>query len=56
MKEIFGKEKKITVSGRSYEMTITSKDKKCSDGALGDALKKALKAGKCTQPRTRELP
>ncbi|MEV0235780.1 hypothetical protein [Nonomuraea sp. NPDC050786] len=49
VKEIFGKQKKITVAGRSYEMTITSKDKKCSDGALGDALKKALKAGKCTQ-------
>ncbi|MEQ4714985.1 hypothetical protein [Nonomuraea sp. B19D2] len=49
VKEIFGKKKKFTVSGRAYEMTITSKDKKCSDGALGDALKKALKSGKCTQ-------
>ncbi|MEU6777755.1 hypothetical protein ABZ912_01040 [Nonomuraea angiospora] len=49
VKEIFGKTKKITIAGRSYEMTVTSKDKKCADGALGDALKKALKAGKCNQ-------
>ncbi|MGN9836516.1 hypothetical protein ACTMTI_00205 [Nonomuraea sp. H19] len=49
VKEIFGKQKKLTVSGRGYEMTITSKDKKCTDGALGDKLQKALKAGKCNQ-------
>ncbi|TMR89416.1 hypothetical protein [Nonomuraea basaltis] len=49
VKEIFGKKKKLTVSGRGYEMTITSKDKKCTDGALGDKLQKALKAGKCNQ-------
>ncbi|MFC4111455.1 hypothetical protein [Nonomuraea zeae] len=49
VKEVFGSKKKLTVSGRSYEMTITSKDKKCNDGALGDALQKALKSGKCTQ-------
>ncbi|MFC7590179.1 hypothetical protein ACFQYP_45685 [Nonomuraea antimicrobica] len=47
--EIFGKKKKLTVSGRGYEMTITSKDKKCTDGALGDTLQKALKSAKCTQ-------
>ncbi|WP_194244135.1 hypothetical protein [Nonomuraea phyllanthi] len=49
VKEIFGKKKKFSISGRSYEMTITSKDKKCTDGALGDDLQKALKSGKCTQ-------
>ncbi|SPL94960.1 unnamed protein product [[Actinomadura] parvosata subsp. kistnae] len=49
VKEIFGSKKKITVSGRGYEMTITSKDKKCDDGALGDDLKKALKSAKCAQ-------
>ncbi|MEV1168504.1 hypothetical protein [Nonomuraea sp. NPDC049784] len=49
VKEIFGKKGRFSVSGRSYEMTVTSKDKKCSDGALGDALKKALSDGKCTQ-------
>jgi hypothetical protein len=49
VKEIFGSKKKFTVSGRSYEMTITSKDKKCTDGALGDKLQKALKDGKCNQ-------
>jgi hypothetical protein len=49
VKEIFGKKKKLTVSGRGYEMTITSKDKKCTDGALGDSLHKALKAAKCNQ-------
>ncbi|NUP68344.1 MAG: hypothetical protein HOV96_27755 [Nonomuraea sp.] len=49
VKEIFGSKKKFTVAGRPYEMTITSKDKKCTDGALGDKLQKALKAGKCTQ-------
>jgi hypothetical protein len=49
VKEIFGSKKKITVAGRGYEMTITSKDKKCTDGALGDKLQKALKSGKCTQ-------
>ncbi|TXK35832.1 hypothetical protein [Nonomuraea sp. C10] len=48
VKELF-KSKKITASGRAYEMTITSKDKKCDDGVLGDKLKKALKSGKCTQ-------
>ncbi|MFI6183420.1 hypothetical protein ACIA8R_48375 [Nonomuraea sp. NPDC051191] len=49
VKEIFGSAKKFTVSGRGYEMTVTSKDKKCTDGALGDKLQKALKSGKCTQ-------
>lgn len=49
VKEIFGTKKKFSVSGRGYEMTITSKDKKCTDGALGDKLQKALKAAKCTQ-------
>ncbi|SEG99682.1 hypothetical protein SAMN05444920_113278 [Nonomuraea solani] len=49
VKEVFGKKKKFTVSGRSYEMTITSKDKKCNDGALGDTLQKALKSAKCNQ-------
>ncbi|WP_188190947.1 hypothetical protein [Nonomuraea sp. SYSU D8015] len=49
VKEIFGNKKKFTVSGRAYEMTITSKDKKCTDGALGDKLQKALKSGKCAQ-------
>lgn len=49
VKEIFGSKKKFTFSGRGYEMTITSKDKKCTDGALGDKLQKALKAGKCNQ-------
>ncbi|MFG1707101.1 hypothetical protein ACFLIM_28295 [Nonomuraea sp. M3C6] len=49
VKEVFGAKKKLTVSGRGYEMTITSKDKKCTDGALGDALQKALKDGKCNQ-------
>ncbi|WP_157252510.1 hypothetical protein [Nonomuraea typhae] len=48
VKEIFG-EKKFTVSGRSYEMTITKSDKKCGDAANGDKLAKALKSGKCTQ-------
>lgn len=41
--------KKITVDKRSYEMTITAKDKKCGDAVLGDKLKKALKSAKCTQ-------
>ncbi|MEV4291963.1 hypothetical protein AB0K40_41215 [Nonomuraea bangladeshensis] len=49
VKEVFGKKRKFTTSGRGYEMTITSKDKKCTDGALGDKLQKALKAAKCTQ-------
>ncbi|MFG1698068.1 hypothetical protein [Nonomuraea sp. NPDC049309] len=49
VKEIFGKKRKFTVSKRGYEMTITSKDKQCTDGALGDALQKALKSAKCTQ-------
>ncbi|TMR08644.1 hypothetical protein ETD86_46945 [Nonomuraea turkmeniaca] len=49
VKEIFGSKKTFTVSGRAYEMTITSKDKKCTDGALGDKLQKALKDGKCNQ-------
>lgn len=48
VKELF-RTKKIAVSGRSYEMTITSKDKKCADGVLGDKIQKALKSGKCTQ-------
>ncbi|NRQ33200.1 hypothetical protein HII36_15300 [Nonomuraea sp. NN258] len=48
VKELFAA-KKFTVTGRSYEMTITSKDKKCTDGVLGDKLQKALKSGKCTQ-------
>ncbi|MEV0631808.1 hypothetical protein [Nonomuraea wenchangensis] len=49
VKEVFGKNRKFTAAGRGYEMTITSKDKKCTDGALGDKLQKALKAAKCTQ-------
>jgi hypothetical protein len=49
VKEFFGSKKKFTVSGRGYEMTVTSKDKKCDDGALGDGLKKALKSAKCNQ-------
>ncbi|MEV4562361.1 hypothetical protein AB0K12_01180 [Nonomuraea sp. NPDC049419] len=49
VKELFGKKRKFTVSKRGYEMTITSKDKKCTDGALGDSLQKALKSAKCTQ-------
>ncbi|MEV1248070.1 hypothetical protein [Nonomuraea sp. NPDC049750] len=48
VKELFAT-KKIAVAGRSYTMTVTSKVKKCSDGAVGDKLQKALKAGKCTQ-------
>ncbi|MFG1941727.1 hypothetical protein [Nonomuraea sp. NPDC048826] len=48
VKELF-KTKKIAVSGREYEMTITSKDKKCGDGVLGDKLTKMLKSAKCTQ-------
>lgn len=48
VKEVFGKEK-ITVAGRSYVMTITRKDKKCGDAAIGGKLQKALTAGKCTQ-------
>ncbi|GGO74576.1 hypothetical protein [Nonomuraea cavernae] len=48
VKELFPK-KKFAVSGRSYEMTVTSKLKKCADGAVGDKLLKALKSGKCTQ-------
>lgn len=48
LKELFGS-KKFTVSGRTYQMTVTSKDKKCSDGVHGTKLPKALKAGKCTQ-------
>ncbi|MBN6056942.1 hypothetical protein JYK22_33770, partial [Nonomuraea sp. RK-328] len=48
VKELFPT-KKFTVSGRSYEMTITSKLKKCSDGALGSKLQKALKSAKCSQ-------
>ncbi|MFI6596540.1 hypothetical protein ACIBHX_09830 [Nonomuraea sp. NPDC050536] len=48
LKEVFPT-KKIDVSGRSYVMTITAKDKKCSDAVLGDKLQKALKKGKCTQ-------
>ncbi|WP_219467716.1 hypothetical protein [Nonomuraea rhizosphaerae] len=48
VKELFGA-KKVTVSGRSYTMTITSKVKKCSDGVVGEKITKALKSGKCTQ-------
>ncbi|MEV4103630.1 hypothetical protein AB0J42_25515 [Nonomuraea sp. NPDC049649] len=48
VKELF-RSKKITVSGRAYQMTVTSKDKKCADGVHGDKLGKALKSGKCTQ-------
>ncbi|GAA2312474.1 hypothetical protein GCM10010149_74250 [Nonomuraea roseoviolacea subsp. roseoviolacea] len=48
VKELFPT-KKFAVSGHSYEMTITSKLKKCGDGALGGKLQKALKSGKCTQ-------
>ncbi|PZG03471.1 hypothetical protein C1J01_45920 [Nonomuraea aridisoli] len=49
VKELFGTKKKFSVSDRGYEMTVTSKDKKCTDGALGDKLQKALKDAKCTQ-------
>ncbi|MEO3874879.1 hypothetical protein ABGB18_39350 [Nonomuraea sp. B12E4] len=49
VKELFGSKKKLTFSGRGYEMTITKLDKKCADAALGDDLKKALKSGKCNQ-------
>ncbi|MCK2215118.1 hypothetical protein MF672_015165 [Actinomadura sp. ATCC 31491] len=49
VKEMFGKKGKFTAAGRGYETTITIKDKKCTDGALGDKLQKALKAAKCTQ-------
>ncbi|MDA0634469.1 hypothetical protein OUY22_13675 [Nonomuraea sp. MCN248] len=48
LKELFGS-KKITASGRSYEMTVTSKDKKCGDGVLGEKITKALTSAKCTQ-------
>ncbi|MGW0478568.1 hypothetical protein [Nonomuraea sp. NPDC003214] len=48
VKELF-RAKKFTVSGRAYQMTVTSKDKKCADGVLGDKMAKALKSGKCTQ-------
>ncbi|MFG3435659.1 hypothetical protein ACGF0J_00325 [Nonomuraea sp. NPDC047897] len=48
VKELFPA-KKLTVSGRSYQMTITSKLKKCADGAMGAKMQKALKDGKCTQ-------
>lgn len=48
VKELFPA-KKFGVSGRSYEMTVTNKAKKCTDGAVGDKIQKALKAGKCTQ-------
>ncbi|NUW30456.1 hypothetical protein HTZ77_03305 [Nonomuraea sp. SMC257] len=48
VKELFPT-KKFASSGHSYEMTITSKLKKCGDGALGSKLQKALKSGKCTQ-------
>ncbi|MEV4895454.1 hypothetical protein AB0K48_39380 [Nonomuraea sp. NPDC055795] len=48
VKELFA-QKKFTVDGRSYEMTITKSDKKCGDAANGEKLAKALKSGKCTQ-------
>lgn len=48
VKELFAA-KKVNVAGRSYTMTTTSKVKKCADGAVGDKILKALKAGKCTQ-------
>ncbi|WP_214326914.1 hypothetical protein [Nonomuraea sediminis] len=48
IKEVFPT-KKIDVSGRSYVVTITTKDKKCGDAVLGDKLQKALKKAKCTQ-------
>ncbi|MBB6350426.1 hypothetical protein ACWGH8_41000 [Nonomuraea muscovyensis] len=48
VKELFPG-KKVTVSGRSYQLTITSKLKKCADGAMGAKMQKALKDGKCTQ-------
>ncbi|WP_113700201.1 hypothetical protein [Nonomuraea lactucae] len=48
VKELFPS-KKVSFSGRAYEMTVTSKVKKCSDGAVGTKMQKALKDGKCTQ-------
>ncbi|MEU4227319.1 hypothetical protein AB0F17_23745 [Nonomuraea sp. NPDC026600] len=48
VKELFPA-KKVTVAGRSYTMTTTSKIKKCADGATGGKIQKALKSGKCTQ-------
>jgi hypothetical protein len=48
VKELFAA-KKVTVAGRSYTMTTTSKVKKCADGVIGGKIQKALKAGKCTQ-------
>ncbi|WP_327108836.1 hypothetical protein [Nonomuraea glycinis] len=48
VRELF-KSKKVTVAGRAYQLTITSKDKKCGDGVLGTKIAKALKTGKCTQ-------
>ncbi|MFG1681791.1 hypothetical protein ACGFNP_16635 [Nonomuraea sp. NPDC049269] len=48
VKELFAT-KKVTVAGRSYTMTTTSKIKKCADGAVGGKIQKALKSGKCTQ-------
>ncbi|SDH90224.1 hypothetical protein [Nonomuraea jiangxiensis] len=49
VKELFGSKKKLTFSGRGYEMTINKLDKKCADAALGDDLQKSLMDGKCNQ-------
>lgn len=48
IKEIFGA-KKFRTHGRSYVMTVRRKEKRCDDGVTGENIKKALKAGKCTQ-------
>ncbi len=48
IKEIFGA-KKFAKSGRSYVMTVRRKEKSCDDGVTGESIKKALKAGRCTQ-------
>lgn len=48
VKEIFGA-KKFRSNGRSYVMTVRRKEKTCDDGVTGESIKKALKAGRCTQ-------
>ncbi|MEU0568386.1 hypothetical protein ABZ297_23790 [Nonomuraea sp. NPDC005983] len=48
VKELFPT-KKLAFEGRSYEMTVTGKAKKCADVVIGDKLQKALKKAKCTQ-------
>ncbi|WP_214414894.1 hypothetical protein [Sphaerisporangium fuscum] len=48
LKEIFG-QKKVTVHGSPYYMTVSRSDKKCKDAVHGADIQKALKAGDCTQ-------